>query len=97
MYAKASFSTEEFEACDSAMAVCALLTSMPRVRTCSPLGLLYQSEYGYARTLLLLSVRLVGADYRLLLLSLIWCSAWTHHIFSDFRVFRIREGSLRAE
>ena len=32
MYAKASFSIEEFEACDSAMAECDSLTSMPRAR-----------------------------------------------------------------
>jgi len=32
MYAKASFSTEEFEACDSAMAEYDSLTSMPRIR-----------------------------------------------------------------
>jgi len=32
MYAKASFFIEEFEACDSAMAECDSLTSMPRAR-----------------------------------------------------------------
>jgi len=51
MYTKVSFSTEEFEVCDSAMAEYASLTSVPWARCCSPLGLLYQSECGYAGTL----------------------------------------------
>jgi len=32
MYAKASFSTEKFEACDLAIAECASLISMPQAR-----------------------------------------------------------------
>jgi len=53
MYVKASFSTEEFEACDFAMAECASrLLQCPRLQHCTLLGLLYQSEYEYAGTLL---------------------------------------------
>ena len=63
---------------------------------CSPLGLLYQSEYGYVGTPLPAHVGLVRADYRLLPLSLVWHGTQTHHVCSDFRVFHVREGSLCA-
>jgi len=41
MYAKASFSTEEFEACDSAMAELLHLFQCPGLGQCSPLELVY--------------------------------------------------------
>ena len=38
MYAKASFSMEDFKACDSAMTECDSLTSMPRARALQLIG-----------------------------------------------------------
>ena len=92
MYANASFSTEEFEACVSAMAGVLCLHQCPGLGHCSPLGLLYQSEYGYVGTLLPTQCRLVRADYRLLLFSSAWRNVWTHHVRRNFRVLYIREG-----
>jgi len=73
--AMASFSTEEFEACDSVMEECNSLTSIPQDGALSPLGLLRQFECGYAGTLLSLGVRLIRADYWLRFLSLSWRSS----------------------
>jgi len=91
MYAKASFSTEEFETCDSTMAECASLISMPGLGlhwgccTSLHMGILVHSFR--------LSIRIVRADYWLLPLSFVWRNAWAYYVCSDFRVFRIREGS----
>ena len=50
---EASFSTEEFEACDSAMQSVTHLLQCPGLGHCSPLGRLRQFECGFAGTLLL--------------------------------------------
>ena len=94
IYAKASFSTKEFKACDFMMAECDAYFDI--------LGKGIVVNWGYHASLsagmlvysFRFSVRLVKADSRLFTLTSARCSAWTHHVRSNFRVLCIRECSL---
>jgi len=96
IYAKVSFSTEEFKAYDSVMAECDSLTSMPQVRALWSTGAIIPVRVRVCRTLLSARCQTRRAEYWLYLFNSAWHIVWTHHIRSNFRILHARESSPYA-